>query len=341
MTGVNQVRFVLTGGFVALPVSSNVTPPSTLSNTVVDNTPNGAELEISGDPTLTTDAEVGIPTSGGGVIWSAANSPADNFTFLTAGQTAPPCNTLQNCSQGTNPNANGSATATSTTTSGSITATGNGLGAITAGRYASNPVGTPTFTTGGTFFDVPSTELIHLGHHRRLRSRRLDIGAVVGPERERWHRSVEPGVEPGALHGPARLRHPHHKQHHIAHPHPDVGDGVRREVATKLSSTTATKATAPATVSSNASDSATVTGTPGGPAPSGTVTFYICYNATTSPTGCNATTDNPSGSNTVNLSTGTSGTSGHLGHVSHRYGLLSQLPDLLGRRLLLLCQLFR
>ncbi len=78
----------------------------------------------------------------------------------------------------------------------------------------------------------------------------------------------------------------------------------------KASSTTATTATAATAPGTNASDSATVTGAPSGPAPSGTVTFYVCENATTSPTGCNATTDSPTQVSQVNLSSGSAGTSG-------------------------------
>jgi len=75
-------------------------------------------------------------------------------------------------------------------------------------------------------------------------------------------------------------------------------------------STVTTTATPPAAPGGNASDSAVVTGTPSGPAPTGTVVFEICYNLDTSPTGCNATTDSPTTVSTVNLSTGTSGSSG-------------------------------
>jgi hypothetical protein len=155
LIGVSTVRFTLTGGFIAVPVTATVSPPSALSNTVSATTPllTPAELEVSGDPTLTTDAQVGIPTLNGGVIYSAANSPADNFTFTT-GSTGSTCTNLSSCNTGTS---TGSAPAvvSSTSTNGSITITGTGgAGSVTVGRYAANPVGTPTFTTGGSYFDA-------------------------------------------------------------------------------------------------------------------------------------------------------------------------------------------
>jgi len=64
------------------------------------------------------------------------------------------CGSLINCSQGTSSVPGGTATATSTDSTGSITATAAGTGAVTVGRYAANPVGAPSFTTGGSYFDV-------------------------------------------------------------------------------------------------------------------------------------------------------------------------------------------
>jgi len=150
LIGVSKVQFVLTGGFVALPVSSNVTPPSALSNTVSVTPPSGAELLISGDPALTTDAEVQIPADGGGFITSAPNSPGDNYTFTQANA----CASLSACNTGTSTGA-APAVATSTGTNGSITVTGTGgAGSVTVGRYSANPVGAPSFSTGGSFFDA-------------------------------------------------------------------------------------------------------------------------------------------------------------------------------------------
>ncbi len=45
--------------------------------------------------------------------------------------------------------------ASSTGTNGSITVTGTGgAGSVTVGRYSANPVGAPSFSTGGSFFDA-------------------------------------------------------------------------------------------------------------------------------------------------------------------------------------------
>ncbi len=150
LIGVSQVQFVLTGGFLALPVSSSVTPPSTLSNTVSDATPTGGELLVSGDPTLTTDVEVEIPATDGGFITSAPNSPGDNYTFTQANA----CTGLNACTTGAS-TGSAPAVASSTGTNGSVTITGTGgAGSVTVGRYSANPVGTPTFTTGGSYFDA-------------------------------------------------------------------------------------------------------------------------------------------------------------------------------------------
>jgi len=65
---------------------------------------------------------------------------------------------LSDCRSNSNANPTGSAVATSTTATGTITATGAGVGAITVGRYASNPVGPPTFNAAGAYFDVRTSD---------------------------------------------------------------------------------------------------------------------------------------------------------------------------------------
>jgi hypothetical protein len=158
LIGVSQVQFVLTsqegGAPGALPVSSNVTPPSALSNTVSVVTPSGGGLLISGDPTLTTDVEVVIPVLGGGIvpITSKPNpgTPGDTYTFTQANA----CASLSACNTGTS-TGSAPAVASSSSTNGTITLTGTGgAGAVTVGRYSANPVGAPSFTSGGSYFDA-------------------------------------------------------------------------------------------------------------------------------------------------------------------------------------------
>ena len=76
----------------------------------------------------------------------------------TYGAQAPACGNLSDCQGNANTVPTGSSVATSTTTTGTITATGTGVGAITVGRYASNPVGAPTFNAAGSYFDVRTSD---------------------------------------------------------------------------------------------------------------------------------------------------------------------------------------
>ena len=99
-----------------------------------------------------TDVIVTVPNGGGGADDSSP-STKDIFTFEPAGS-PPPCGVLQNCQSGANPGPGGSASATSTSLTGSITATGAGVGAVTDGRYATDPVGAPSFNASGSYFDV-------------------------------------------------------------------------------------------------------------------------------------------------------------------------------------------
>jgi hypothetical protein len=150
-TGVSNVEFVFTG-FAVLPPKA--APLSVTDDQITVNVPSAVLDEaVLPSPLPTVDVQVQIPDSAGGFITSGANSN-DKFNYIIPGTTAPPCNTLQNCSSATSTTAGGSAVATSTTGTGSITVTGKGTGGITVGRYASNPVGTPAFIAGGTFFDV-------------------------------------------------------------------------------------------------------------------------------------------------------------------------------------------
>ncbi len=149
--GVTRVEFVFTG-FAVLPLTA--TPVSVLDSQITVNVPSAVlDENLLPNPLPTVDVQVQIPDSAGGFISSVANTN-DTFNYVIPGTTAPPCNTLQNCNSGTNNTPGGAATATSTDASGSITVTGNGTGGITVGRYASIPVGTPSFSAGGTFFDV-------------------------------------------------------------------------------------------------------------------------------------------------------------------------------------------
>ena len=100
-------------------------------------------------PTETVAVFVQVFPPGGGLeVGVSAPFP------YTEGVTAPPCGALSSCQGATGSNPNGSVVATSTTATGSITATGAAVGGITVGRYPSNPVGAPTFTAAGSFFDV-------------------------------------------------------------------------------------------------------------------------------------------------------------------------------------------
>lgn len=151
-TGSTQVDFVDSALNLSQVTATNgvVSSDGTLLTVV---TPNASAYGAGGS---TTDVEVQIPVDGNNsnLISSPPNSPADTFTFGTAGPAAPPCGTLNNCQGATNSDPNGSAVAASTSTTGTITATGTGVGGITVGRYPADPVGTPAFTVAGTYFDV-------------------------------------------------------------------------------------------------------------------------------------------------------------------------------------------
>ncbi|MDE3203625.1 MAG: IPT/TIG domain-containing protein [Acidobacteriota bacterium] len=67
------------------------------------------------------------------------------------------CGALVDCVGGVNTDPKGTATASSSSGTGTISATGSGVGAVTVGRYTSDPVGTAAFEIAGSYFDVRSS----------------------------------------------------------------------------------------------------------------------------------------------------------------------------------------
>ncbi len=169
--GVTNVQFLFVGA--AVPIPPHAAPTSDSDTLVVLNVPSAvaASAFLPSPPFPPADVEVQIPVlNTAGFITSPPssevpppNNTADEYTYVAPGSVAPSCTApnstaLNSCGQGTNTSSTGSAVATSSTGSGSITATGSGVGALTVGRYASNPVGAPSFSTGGTFFDVRASD---------------------------------------------------------------------------------------------------------------------------------------------------------------------------------------
>ncbi len=151
-TGATQVEWTFTG-FATLPVTA--TPISVTDTSITVDVPSAvAEEAVLPTPLPPADIRVEIPDTAGGFITSGVNQPADQYTYVIPGSTPPSCTNLNNCNTATSTGSS-PAVATSTDTNGSITVTGSGgAGSVRVGRYGSNPVGTPSFSTGATFFDA-------------------------------------------------------------------------------------------------------------------------------------------------------------------------------------------
>jgi hypothetical protein len=123
----------------------------------------GARLSCTANPvTVTTGVAnftCSVNTAGTGYTLTATtgltSSVISNSFDVTAAVVPPAtCGSLSNCTSSTNETVGGTATTTSTTTTGTITGSATGTGTITVGRYGANPVGTPAFQVGGSYFDV-------------------------------------------------------------------------------------------------------------------------------------------------------------------------------------------
>jgi hypothetical protein len=151
-TGATQVEWAFTG-FATLPPTA--TPISVTDTAITVDVPSAvAEEAVLPTPLPPADVRVQIPDTAGGFITSGVNQPADQYNYVIPGSTPPSCTNLNNCNTATS-TGSAPAVATSTDTNGSITVTGSGgAGSVRVGQYGSNPVGTPSFSTGGTFFDA-------------------------------------------------------------------------------------------------------------------------------------------------------------------------------------------
>ena len=151
-TGATQVEWAFTG-FATLPPTA--TPISVTDTAITVDVPSAvAEEAVLPTPLPPADVRVQIPDTAGGFITSGVNQPADQYNYVIPGSTPPSCTNLNNCHTATSTGSS-PAVATSTDTNGSITVTGSGgAGSVRVGQYGSNPVGTPSFSTGGTFFDA-------------------------------------------------------------------------------------------------------------------------------------------------------------------------------------------
>ena len=125
------------------PGNFAITPTNDTSLTVVDPVWSLAP-SLGGSQTIAVFIGMSLATT-------TAFSNGYNFTYTTG---APACGSLQQCQGTSGSDASGAVVATSSTPTGPITATGQGAGGITVGRYGANPVGTPTFDSAGSFFDV-------------------------------------------------------------------------------------------------------------------------------------------------------------------------------------------
>jgi hypothetical protein len=143
-------------------VTGDNTDQFTLSITLSTGTP-GAQLSCTSNPVTVTSGVAhftcSLSAAGTGYTLTATSGLAttvlsNSFDVTPAAGPAPACGALENCTSGTNETVGGSATSTSTATTGSVTATAQGTGAITVGRYAADPVGAPSFSVGGRYFDV-------------------------------------------------------------------------------------------------------------------------------------------------------------------------------------------
>jgi hypothetical protein len=125
-------------------------PPTVGSNRTISVV---APTPPAGTTSLKVYVDVLNPTHGGTPYATTDVTGTTPPTFTYAG--APPsCGTLGHCQGSTNTTPGGSAVATSTSPTGKITATGHGVGSVTVGRYSTDPVGSPTFTSSGSYFDV-------------------------------------------------------------------------------------------------------------------------------------------------------------------------------------------
>ena len=151
-TGATKVEWAFTG-FATLPPTA--TPISVTDTTITVDVPSAvAEEAVLPTPLPPADVRVEIPDTAGGFITSVVNQPVDQYNYVIPGGTPPSCTSLNNCNTATSTGSS-PAVATSTDTNGSITVTGSGgAGSVRVGQYGSNPVGTPSFSTGGTFFDA-------------------------------------------------------------------------------------------------------------------------------------------------------------------------------------------